>query len=129
MDPVTTAILAAIAAGVASGGPKAVEAAVVDAYGGLKRLLQQKFGPQSTVIEAVEKVEAKPEREGYRVTLREEIQEAEAEKDPEILQAAELLQDQIKQQPHGDQLIQQIVNGNNNVFSATGNVYVNQHPR
>jgi phage terminase small subunit len=128
MDPVTTAILAAVAAGAASGATKTVEKAVVDAYEGLKGLLKRKFGENSEVSEALAKVEAKPDSAGRREMLREEIGATNAPEDPEIRHAAEALLEVLRAQPGGQQVVHQVVTGNENVFSGTGDVYVNKRP-
>jgi hypothetical protein len=44
MDPVTLAVIAAIAAGLAKGAGDVAESAVAEAYRGLKQLLARKFG-------------------------------------------------------------------------------------
>jgi hypothetical protein len=57
VDPVTfTAIVAALSAGVATGVGKVVESTVVDAYQGLKATLRRRFGDDSDVVQAVDKL-------------------------------------------------------------------------
>jgi|SRR5208337_2967120 len=106
MDPVTTAILAAIAAGVGSGAPKFIEKAVGDAYDALKAVLRRKFGDQSDVIKATEDLESKPDSAGRQATLQEEVTGAKADQDPEVLAAARALLERIKAQPGGEQYVQ-----------------------
>jgi phage terminase small subunit len=102
MDPVTTAILAAIAAGV----PKVIEQAAADAYDALKAVLRRKFGDQSDVIKATKDLESKPDSAGRQATLHEEVTAAKADQDPEVLAAARALLERIKAQPGGEQFVQ-----------------------
>jgi len=102
MDPVTTAIAAALAAGAG----KVAEKAIVDAYDGLKAILKRKFGEQGDLAEAIKELEAKPESDGRKTTLREEVVNAKADQDPDVLKAALALLDQIKAHPGGEQHIQ-----------------------
>jgi len=102
MDPVTTAIVAAIAAGVG----KVAEKAIVNAYDGLKAILKRKFGEESNVVKTVKELEADPESIGRKTTLQEKVSDAKADQDPEILKAAQALLDQIKAHPGGEQHIQ-----------------------
>ena len=53
MDPITTAVLAALG--------QLAEPAVKDAYEAFKSLLVRKFGKPSDVVKAVETLEAKPD--------------------------------------------------------------------
>lgn len=103
MDPVTTAIIAAIAAGITKVGEKAI----VDTYNALKKLIKDKYGKKSSVVKAVEQLEEKPKSEGRKTMLQEEIVEAKADKDEDILKAAQELLDLLKSQPGGGQFIQQ----------------------
>lgn len=106
MDPVTTALLAAMAAGALGGVTEAGKAVVVDAYGKLKSLLAKKFGGKSDVVQAVEQVEAKPDSKGRKETLAEEIAGVKADQDPEIVQAAQMLLQAVQGLPEGGQHIQ-----------------------
>jgi hypothetical protein len=44
MEPITTAIIAALTAGAASGLTEAAKKSISDAYSGLKTLIKKKFG-------------------------------------------------------------------------------------
>src|SRR5262249_37027825 len=89
MEPVlTTAILSALATGAASGVTEAGKNAVIDAYSGVKALLSRKFGPKSSLVVAVEKLEANPASVGRKQTLQEEADTAKADQDAEIVAAA-----------------------------------------
>jgi TIR domain/Het-E N-terminal domain len=117
MDPVTTAILSALAAG-------ASKEVVADGYRALKNLLGRKFGGGSDVVTAVEELEKKPDSAGRKEMLKEEIAAARADQDPDVLRAAQALIEKIGALPGGGQVIKQTVTGNQNVFSGSGNVAV-----
>jgi hypothetical protein len=118
MDPITTAIVAATAAGVSKVG----EQAVVDAYAKLKDLLANKFGTKSEVVKAIKEVEAKPDSSARKEVLKEEIAAVKADRDPEMLQAAQILLKAIKAKPGGDQIIQTAIGDQNIQISGDGNV-------
>jgi hypothetical protein len=103
MDPITTALVAAAAAGATEVGKKAIG----DAYAGLKDLIRRKFGAKSEVAKAVEAVEAKPDSVGRKTTLEEELTAAKADQDQELVEAARRLLERIEAQPGGVQVIQQ----------------------
>jgi hypothetical protein len=90
MDPITV-IVGALVAGVAAAAKPTAEQAVKDAYAGLKALIQRKFGDRGDVAAAVEQVEAKPASEPRQAVLQEELAEAGAADDAEVLAAAKEL--------------------------------------
>ena len=89
MDPITTAIVAALA--------KVGESAIGDAYRALKGVIKKKFGDQSDVAEAVEGLEKRPDSAGRKATLQEELEAAGALQDPEVLRAADALLAKIQE--------------------------------
>src|SRR5688572_11865818 len=91
MEPITTALVAALG--------KLAEPAVKDAYEALKRLLAKKLGVGHPAVEAVDQLEKKPESNGRRETLSEELASSPAPADQEILAAAQALLEQVKK--HG----------------------------
>ena len=99
MDPITTAIVAAIAAVSSS--------AIKDGYSALKALLKKKFGERSDLVEAVNKLEAKPQSEARKATVQEEVEASKANDDPEIVQLAQSLLEKLKEHPSGQQVINQ----------------------
>jgi hypothetical protein len=109
MEPITTAIIAAIAAGALKSAGQAGEQLVVDGYAALKALIVRKFGQQSEVVKAVEGVETRPDSEGRRQTLQEEIVTAKLDQDAEILQVAKALLDGVNAQPGGEKHVQNAV--------------------
>ena len=115
MDPVTAAIVAAIAAGVSKVG----EQAIADSYEALKKLLTNKFGEKSEVVKAVDRLESKPESEGRKATLEEEITDAKVNEDEDILKAAQAILKLLESQPGGGQFIQK----------ATGSYIAQAGPR
>src|SRR2546421_82497 len=101
MDPITTAIIAALSAGAISGITDAAKTAITESYNKLKGLLTKKFGASSDVIQAVEKLEAKPESQGRKEMLQEEIATVKAEQDEQILAAAKQVLTLVKPQQAG----------------------------
>ena len=65
------------------------------------------YGHHTDVVETVEVLEKKPDSEGARLMFQEEVERAGVDQDPEIREAARLLQDQLESQPGGEQHIQQ----------------------
>lgn len=99
MDPITTAIVAALAA--------LSKDAIKDSYNALKAALKKKFGTESDLVDAVDKLEKKPDSEGRKATLQEEVEIAKVNDDPEIIRLGQDLLDKIKEQPGGQQIINQ----------------------
>ncbi|MEM7578432.1 MAG: hypothetical protein AAF316_01030 [Cyanobacteria bacterium P01_A01_bin.80] len=99
MDPITTAIVTATAAVGSS--------AIKDSYSALIALLKKKFGEKNDLVEAVNKLEAKPKSKARKDTVQEEVETAKVNDDPEIVQLAQDLLDKIKEQPGGQQIINQ----------------------
>jgi hypothetical protein len=119
MEPVTTAILAAIAAGATAGLTDTAKTAIGDAYAGLKSVLARKFGGDSKVVEAVEKLEDDPKSAGWRETVGKEAAKAGANQDRELIAAAEKVFAMLKELPAGAQ---------QNIQSAIGS-YIAQADR
>jgi hypothetical protein len=101
MDPITTAIVAALGAGAVSGLTDASKTAITDAYKKLKDLLASKFGAKSEVIQAVEALETKSASTGRQGTLQEEITTINAEQDADLLTAAQHLLTLVQPQQAG----------------------------
>ena len=81
MDVITTAILAALA--------NLSKDAIKDSYNALKNALKKKFGSESDLVDAVNKLEKKPDSEGRKATFLEEAEAAKVNDEPEILQLAQ----------------------------------------
>jgi hypothetical protein len=101
MDPITTAIVAALSAGAISGLTDTAKAAITDGYNKLKGLLTKKYGANSDVVQALDKLEAKPESSGRKDTLQEEIAAMNVEQDDEILAATKHLLTLVQPQQVG----------------------------
>jgi hypothetical protein len=109
MEPVSTAIVAALAAGALQGVGEAAANAVADGYQALKSALQRRFGSESSVVKAVEELEARPESKGRQEVVREEVEVSGANTDPDLVQAAKRLLESISEVPGGETHIQQAV--------------------
>jgi Het-E N-terminal domain len=109
MEPVTTAILAAIAAGATAGLTDTAKTAIGDAYAGLKALLKQKFGGDSKMVEAVEKLEKDRDSAGWKETVGKEAAKAGANQDQELITAAEAVLAKLQELPAGQQHIQSAI--------------------
>ena len=83
MDPITSAIIAVL--------KKPASTAAMDLYNGLKTLLQKKTGQDKKLIDAVHELEQDTSSEGRKMIVQEEVKKAGADKDEEILAAAERL--------------------------------------
>jgi hypothetical protein len=127
MDPLSTAIVAAITAGAATGTTDIAKNTIVDSYGALKALIKKKLGGKSEVVDAIEKLEAKPDSPARREILAEEINVAKAGEEPDLLAAARSLIEIIKALPNGEQHIQQArgigIAQASGASSATVNMY------
>ena len=120
MDPITLALVAALTAGATSGVTEVAKKAIVDGYEGLKALLKKKFGNNTDVSDAIDKLQAKPDSPARRATLGEELTAANAVSDPELVSAAQSLLALIKNLPQGDQHVQQIAQGTGIAQAAGG---------
>jgi hypothetical protein len=107
MDPITTAILAALVSGVTVGATEVGKKAIVDAYEGLKSIIKRKFGDQSDLAEAITKLESKQDSEGRKTTLQEEVKAVQADKDADILAAVKALEEKLVQ--HGGERVQKML--------------------
>jgi hypothetical protein len=125
MDPITTAIIAALSAGVTGGVTQVGQQTIVDIYHRLKELLTSRFGAQSEVVKSVEALEAKPESNGRKKMLQEEVAASKAEQDPQIHQAAQQLLEQLKTLPQGEQHIQQAIGSYNALADRRSSASVN----
>jgi hypothetical protein len=100
MDPVTL-IVAALAAGAAAGLKPTAEQAVKDAYTGVKAFILNKYPTLS-----LESLEQKPESEAKQASTVEDLAEAGAGNDDELLERVKALLDTLKQ--HDRQAAQSI---------------------
>ena len=118
MDPITLAIVTGLAIPL-------TKDAIADAYAALKAALKKKFGGESDVVNAVEQLEKKPDSEGRKATLQEEVENAKVNDDPEIVKLAQDFLNQLKEQPGGQQVItQNISNVKYGATSGSGNASI-----
>lgn len=118
MDPISL-ILAALGAGALAGANDTAGTAVKDAYQGLKTLIKKKF--EGDVLGQA-MVDAKPEEikqaEGL---LKDKITKAGADQDQEIIKVAQDLLDQVKEQPGGQEIINQTQTNTASGNTVSGN--------
>jgi hypothetical protein len=81
-------IISALASAAGSLGLEGVQRG----YSRLRELLRSKFGAQSALAEAVEQLECNPDSAARKAVLAEEPAKVGADKDEEIIKAAEALQ-------------------------------------
>jgi hypothetical protein len=89
MDPITTAIVTAVGTGLAKD-------VIKDSYEALKAALKKKSGYESDLVDAVDKLEKKPDSEARKATIQEEVGIAKVNDDPEIVKLAQDLLKQLK---------------------------------
>jgi hypothetical protein len=120
MDPITLAITAALA--------NLSQNVIKDAYVAFKAALQDKFGVKSELVEAVDKLEEKPESKARQAMLEEEVASSKADQDPDLLQVAKALIEQLKELPGGKvDIIQDIkIRGDRNIVTGQGDVTTNE---
>jgi len=116
VDPVTVAVVAALA--------KLSDTVVKDAYEALKGLLQRKFGGEHGVAEAVSDLEREPASAGRKEVLKEKVTAAGADRDEEVLRAAQALTEKVRGLAGGEQVVHQVVTGDHNIVAGTGDVHV-----
>lgn len=98
MDLITSAIVQAVGTGLANN-------IIKDSYESLKATLKNKFSSNSDVIDAIDKLEKKPESTARTATLREEFENAKVNDDPDVRKLAKDLIDKIHAQPSGKKTI------------------------
>jgi hypothetical protein len=89
VDPDTALVMAALAAGVSAGVSKTVSNSITDSYALLKARLQKNFKDNPKAEQTWADYEADPET--YRKPLSKQVEATGANKDEEILQAAQEL--------------------------------------
>lgn len=85
MDPITMAIVAAVAAG----ATKVSESLIPDAYNALKAALQKRFGTDSKLVQAVNELEAEPDFEPHQIALAGRVAQSKADQDHELVKLAQ----------------------------------------
>ena len=105
MDPITGAIVAALAAGVVSGATEIGKKLLVDAYDALKAAIKKKYGEDSKVVQAIADVEEEPDYQPNQADLAGRVEQTQAAQDPELVKLAQTLLDALKDTPEGQQAI------------------------
>ncbi|WP_433563210.1 hypothetical protein ACQP1O_38415 [Nocardia sp. CA-151230] len=96
MDPVTAVVVSALAAGAAAGMKDTATQAVKDAYSELKKLISHKYGDVDVTA-----LERRPDSAHKKESLAEDLEDAGADKDPELVAAAAaVLQAVERHAPH-----------------------------
>ena len=117
MDPLSL-ILGALAAGAATATTAVADEAVKDTYKGLKILVQRKFAGKPDAELVLAKHEDKPEI--WKEPLKAELVEVAADRDDEIIKAAEKLMTVVNEQI-GSQTIDRRSGG---VYFENGSVHI-----
>ena len=128
IDPVSAALIAAAIAGATSGLTDASKTAVMDTYYALTAAIRKRFGQEHAVVKAVEAIESKPTSAGRQSTLVEEVTEAGADRDAELLALAEQLRHLLVEHAQGNASVQQIITGDYNATSVHGDANVTLQP-
>lgn len=120
MDPITLAIVTALA--------NLSQTAIQDAYTAFKAALQKKYGVKSELLESVDKLEQKPESKARQSVLQEEVADAKADQDSDLLKVANELLGKLKELPGANiEILQEItIRGDRNIVTGQGNVSVNE---
>jgi hypothetical protein len=113
MDPITTAVVAALPA-IASG---LVTSSVKGAYEGLKAVIRRRFGEASPLASAVDALETEPGSAGQAAVLGEKVAVARATEDSEVMKALAELVRSLKEAKIGGEAVSNI-----NVTISGGNV-------
>ena len=120
MDPVTLAIVTALA--------NLSQTAIRDAYKAFKAALQKKYGIKSELLEAVNKLEQKPDSRARQSVLQEEVANSKAYQDQKLIHTASELLEKMKGLPGANINIDQNINirGDRNIVTGQGDVSVNE---
>ena len=125
MNPIATSLISAVVYDLGKG-------TIAKAYNALRGALERKLGTESEVIKAIEGLEKRPKSESRIGTLQEELQYAEVEKDPELVNLAQKLLDLLEdRQGEKQNIVQNVSNVKYAATSATGNASIGnitEHP-
>jgi hypothetical protein len=120
MDPISAALIAAAVAGITSGATEAGKTLLVDAYTALRDALKAKLGVDNKVEKEADELVANPTSNGRKELVKEAVAAAKANDDPGLVLLANQLLEQLKAQPGGAALVQQIAQGDQNIQAAGG---------
>lgn len=105
MDPITGAIVAALAVGVASGATEVGKKVIVDAYKALKAAIEKKYGDDDKITKAVTDLESEPDFKPNHDALAGRVEQAKAAQDPELVNLAQTLIEALKITAEGQQAV------------------------
>jgi hypothetical protein len=127
MDPITSAIVAALAAGATVGLTDTAKKLIADLYNSIKKKIQQKHGKDSKPVKAINDLENEPNFVPYQAGLQQRINELEIDKDPELVSLAINLLSVIQQTQNNTSLqtIQNIYGNGNAVAGSGGTANIN----
>jgi hypothetical protein len=97
MDPITTAILAALPV-IAS---DLIKSSIKDAYAALRAVIQQQWGKSSPIVKAVDALEASPKSKGQALVLAENVADSNATANADVMHALAKLVDELKKEGIG----------------------------
>jgi hypothetical protein len=100
MDPITTAVLAAL--------PLLATDAVKSSYEGLKAVVSRKWGENGAITKAIKAVEEDPKSKAQAAVLQEKVAAAEATKDIDVAQALHTLIEELKARNAGGEAVSRI---------------------
>ena len=104
MDPITTAIMAAL--GVM--GSEVIKSGVKDAYEGLKAVIRGKWGKSAPISKAIAALEEDPQSTAQAAVLEEKVGQVKATDDAEVVQALHALVEQMKTDGVGGEAVARI---------------------
>jgi hypothetical protein len=102
VETIVAAITSALVAGAKDGLTEVTKKGLSDGYDKLKSLLLRHGGGRTDIVDALEKVEAKPESQARRAVLSEELESSGAANDTALQEQANLLLDLVRAQPAGN---------------------------
>jgi hypothetical protein len=118
VEPITLAIVGALA--------NLTNAAIKDAYEGLKGFIIKKYGEQSKITQAVGELEVKPDSQARQAVLNEEIVTARAHQDGDLQNLVNDLLKRLEQFPGAQNSVNQQIKGNHNIVAGIGSINVNK---
>jgi hypothetical protein len=101
VETIMAAIAGALASGAKDGITEVAKKGLSDGYDKLKSALGHHANGASDVLNALEKVETKPESEARRAVLAEELEDSGAAKDAEVVAQANALLELVRALPSG----------------------------
>lgn len=121
MDIITEAIIAGVA--------NLSKDAIKDSYNTLKSALNKKFGSDSEVVDAVNKLEKTPHRDDRKATVKAELEIAKVHDDVQIVSLAKDLLDKLKEKSGEQQTINQTQTNVANRNTVGGNFNFSPHQK